>query len=123
MKYIISPTTENFSKLTLNISHKGLDITNLHSRACTINKVSETDEMLVLELIPIESSSATTALEIEFSALASGNLSLSINGAYTNAKYSELSVDVDLVSDTFTASDNAISILDYIVSKIDNFFE
>ena len=123
VKYIISPTTPNFSKLTLNISHKGLDVVSLTSSSCTINKVSETDEMLVLELIPSESSSTITALEIEFSALASGSLSLSINGSYTNAKYSGLSVDVDLVSDTFTASDNAISILDYIVSKIDNFFE
>ena len=123
IKYIITPTTENFSKLTLKISHKGLDITNLHSRACTINKVSETDEMLVIELIPSESSSAICALEIELSAKASGTLPLSINGSYTNSKYEGLNVDVDLVNDTFIASDNALSILDYIVSRIDNFFE
>ena len=123
IKYTITPTTENFSKLTLNISHKGLDITNLHSRACTINKVSETDEMLVIELIPSESSSAICALEIELSAKASGTLPLSINGSYTNSKYEGLNVDVDLVNDTFIASDNALSILDYIVSRIDNFFE
>ena len=123
IKYTITPTTENFSKLTLNISHKGLDITNLHSRACTINKVSETDEMLVIELIPSESSSAICALEIELSAKASGTLPLSINGSYTNSKYEGLNVDVDLVNDTFTASDTASSILDYIISKVDKFFE
>ena len=79
--------------------------------------------MLVIELIPSESSSAICALEIELSAKASGTLPLSINGSYTNSKYEGLNVDVDLVNDTFIASDNALSILDYIVSRIDNFFE
>ena len=86
------------------------------------NIVSQEDNTLVLE-ITNNGASATDILNIKFKAASQGPGTAIINGYFTNSNYSDLRINLDELKYEVEISDNLESILEFIKSNIDDFFE
>ena len=121
--YTISTTTTNFNKLYLTIQTTNLSVDDIVlSASYQKNIVSQEDNTLVLE-ITNNGASATDILNIKFKAASQGPGTAIINGYFTNSNYSDLRINLDELKYEVEISDNLESILEFIKSNIDDFFE
>ena len=121
--YTISTTTTNFNKLYLTIQTTNLSVDDIVlSASYQKNIVSQDDNTLVLE-ITNNGASATDILNIKFKAASQGQGTAIINGYFTNANYADLRINLDEFKYEVDISDNLESILEFIKSNIDDFFD
>ena len=121
--YTISSTNTNFDKLYLTIDTSNISVDDIVlSSSYQKNIVSNDNNTLVLE-ITNNGSSSTDILNITFKAINQGQGSAIINGYFTNSKYADLKMNLDEFKYEVEISDNLESILGFIKSNIDDFFE
>ena len=121
--YTISSTNTNFDKLYLTIDTSNISVDDIVlSSSYQKNIVSNDNNTLVLE-ITNNGSSSTDILNITFKAINQGQGSVIINGYFTNSKYADLKMNLNEFKYEIEISDNLESILGFIKSNIDDFFE
>ena len=121
--YTISSTNTNFDKLYLTIDTSNISVDDIVlSSSYQKNIISNDNNILVLE-ITNNGSSSTDILNINFKAINQGHGSAIINGYFTNSKYADLKMNLDEFKYEIEISDNLESILGFIKSNIDDFFE
>ena len=121
--YTISSTNTNFDKLYLTIDTSNISVDDIVlSSSYQKNIVSNDNNTLVLE-ITNNGASATDILNITFKAINQGQGNVIINGYFTNSKYADLKMNLDEFKYEVDISDNLESVLEFIKSNIDDFFE
>ena len=122
-EYLISCSNTNFKKLVLNINHNNISLDDIIvSNAYTKNIISSNENLTQIEIIN-NGASDEEIVKLKLKALNVGDANIKIDGFYTNDNHADLEFELAFEEAVFTVSDNAESILEYVLSEIDKFFE
>ena len=127
----IYPNNTNFDTVYIKIKHTNLKITDVvlpnTDLTSSLGPIGYKDEDDVLDIIINLRSSkdydiSKALVQLKYEALQSGDLKFEYELSYKTSSYD--TAFIYEINDTeITALDNSLSILDYIVSSINNFFE
>ena len=125
IKYTISTTSKEFNKLTLNINHSGFDVSNIQViSGLTYRIIKDENGIMELELTnDTLQAYVGEVVSINFIAKEVNENIIKVNYKFTNSKYESLVVDGSFEDVIINVNDNACSLLDYIVSRIDEFLK
>ena len=124
----LSCTNNNFTEVTIKIKHSDITFTNVrfpNQGNANSDMQSYKDENGILEVV-IDSSkfagdvSNNNIIQLEYKANTSGDLKIEYEISYKTRSY-ENTFTYDIAYAQISASDSALSVLDYIISKINNF--
>ena len=122
-EYVIASTNSNFEKIILNIYQNNISLEDIIvPNNYTKNIITSSKNLTQVEIIN-NGGASEEIVKLKLKATDIGAASINFEAYYTNENHDGLKIKFDLSEYDFVVSDNAESILEYVVSKVDSFFE